>query len=138
MRHRECVAALLFAVILASCGTAGEDVPADLDIELSEWAVVMAGAPTAGEQVLAIHNEGVLQHELIIVATDDPEETLPTTNGIVDLGSLSGRMVGEVAELLPGEDVVVSLPLEAGTYIAFCNIPGHYPAGMHAPVVVAP
>ncbi len=38
--------------------------------------------------------------------------------------------LGEVAELEPGASGSLTLTMKPGTYILYCNIPGHYAAGM--------
>lgn len=38
--------------------------------------------------------------------------------------------LGEVAELDPGAKGALTLDLKPGTYVLFCNIPGHYQMGM--------
>ena len=38
--------------------------------------------------------------------------------------------LGEVADLDPGKSGEITLELKPGYYAMFCNIPGHYMAGM--------
>ena len=44
--------------------------------------------------------------------------------------------LGEVSELDPGKSGTLTLKLDPGTYMLFCNIPGHYMAGMWTTVTV--
>jgi uncharacterized cupredoxin-like copper-binding protein len=44
--------------------------------------------------------------------------------------------MGEVSELDPGKSGSLTLTLDAGTYMLFCNLPGHYMAGMWTFVTV--
>ncbi len=46
--------------------------------------------------------------------------------------------LGEIANLKPGQSDSLTLNLKAGTYMLFCNEPGHYNDGMYAKLVVAP
>jgi uncharacterized cupredoxin-like copper-binding protein len=38
--------------------------------------------------------------------------------------------LGEVSELEPGKTGALRLDLKPGNYLLFCNIPGHFMAGM--------
>jgi len=38
--------------------------------------------------------------------------------------------LGEVSELDPGQSGALTLTLKPGSYILYCNIPGHYVMGM--------
>lgn len=44
--------------------------------------------------------------------------------------------LGEVAELDPGAKGALTLDLKPGTYVLFCNIPGHYQMGMWTKLTV--
>lgn len=46
--------------------------------------------------------------------------------------------LGEISDLAPGKSGKLTLNLKAGTYVLFCNQPGHYKDGMVAKLVVAP
>jgi uncharacterized cupredoxin-like copper-binding protein len=46
--------------------------------------------------------------------------------------------LGEISDLAPGKTGKLTLNLKAGTYILFCNQPGHYKDGMVAKLIVAP
>ena len=40
-------------------------------------------------------------------------------------------MIGEVSETPPGKTGTTKLDLVPGDYVMFCNVPGHYAAGMY-------
>jgi uncharacterized cupredoxin-like copper-binding protein len=44
--------------------------------------------------------------------------------------------LGEVSELDPGQSGSLSMKLDPGTYMLFCNVPGHYMAGMWTTITV--
>jgi uncharacterized cupredoxin-like copper-binding protein len=47
------------------------------------------------------------------------------------------RRIGEISDLEPGHSGRVTLNLGPGTYVLFCNEPGHFHDGMIARIVVA-
>ena len=87
----------------------------------------------AGTVRLVLRNDGPVAHELIVVRglrhlplrsdglTVD-EDALPTNDEIEAVG--------------PGSVRRVRLHLARGRYQLFCNMAGHYLAGMHAELVV--
>jgi uncharacterized cupredoxin-like copper-binding protein len=69
-------------------------------------------------------------HEMVVSPVKSLKTPLPydkTGNKIIedDAGHL-----GEVAELEPGKKGELKLTLKPGSYILYCNIPGHYVLGM--------
>jgi uncharacterized cupredoxin-like copper-binding protein len=91
----------------------------------------------AGTGVLTIDapNVGDEPHELVVAKTDDDPAKLPTgSDGSVEEDSLD--VVGEVEEVDGGADGSVTLDLEPGDYAMFCNLPGHYAAGMYGSLTV--
>ncbi len=69
-------------------------------------------------------------HEMIVAPIPDENAQLPfvENEGRVD-EEASGDM-GEVSELDPGKSGALTLDLKPGLYALFCNVPGHYMAGM--------
>jgi uncharacterized cupredoxin-like copper-binding protein len=85
----------------------------------------------AGTVTFKVKNSsGAMIHEMVVARVADPE-SLPTydkATGRVDEEAVAS--LGEVPELEPGMSGSLSLELVPGTYILFCNLPGHYMAGM--------
>ena len=78
-----------------------------------------------------------LAHE-VVIARDDGAKPLP-------LDARRGRViesrlhrVGELADMVPGASRTLDLNLKPGTYVLFCNQPGHFQDGMSARLIVAP
>jgi len=77
-----------------------------------------------------VHNDGALRHELLIVLTQMSVDELPLEGELVDVTRIDGHLVTEFEELLPKSHVMVTVTVEPGPHVLFCNIVGHYSAGM--------
>ena len=126
----------LAALMVACSNDARVDIHT-VEVGLEEWGVHLSEAViTTPEVDLAVTNAGILQHEVVILRTDEPADGLRTVNGIIDLSGIDGTLVGEVADLSPGQHVDADIGLAPGRYVLFCNVPGHYDSGMHAVLTV--
>ena len=71
----------------------------------------------------------------MLAKTDDAPDQLPTSSdGSVDEAGLD--VPGEVEEVEGGAEGTVSLDLQPGNYVMFCNLPGHYSGGMYGSLTV--
>lgn len=69
-------------------------------------------------------------HELIITPAKTVDETLPYLNNENRIDEEHGAHLGEVSELEPGKSGSLTITMKPGFYVLYCNIPGHYMAGM--------
>jgi uncharacterized cupredoxin-like copper-binding protein len=91
----------------------------------------------AGSVTISAPNTGQLVHELVLAKTDADPSKLPTTSdGSVDEAKLesAGRDAGEIADVTPGGTKKGTFKLTPGKYVMFCNVPGHYAAGMYGTI----
>ena len=113
--------------------------------ERNEPIVLLAGQ----RYEIVFANVGMMEHEVLIGRDVVVEDGIPDGYEVNLLDAIEVDVVGEgwevgtsgfvEVELEPGETVVLhfTLPDEAiGTWEIGCFIPGHYQAGMLAPVVV--
>jgi uncharacterized cupredoxin-like copper-binding protein len=118
------------AAAAPATGTASPVTPGSVNVKLGEMFVrpdVTQGA--AGKVTFHVQNTGKLIHEMIVGR--------PPIKGPLASGKMSeATSVGEVAELKPGTAGSVKLSLKPGTYILYCNIPGHFAAGQHVAFTV--
>jgi uncharacterized cupredoxin-like copper-binding protein len=75
-------------------------------------------------------------HEMILIKLSDPGKPLPYLPADSRVDEEAAGHLGEVAELDPGKSGTLTMTLDPGTYMLFCNIPGHYMAGMWTTVTV--
>lgn len=71
-----------------------------------------------------------LVHEVLIARITDEDQLLPfdQSRNKVDVESL--QTLGSVSEIDPNKTASLTLDLKPGKYILYCNIAGHYMAGM--------
>ncbi|MER9657375.1 hypothetical protein NKJ26_28570 [Mesorhizobium sp. M0152] len=88
----------------------------------------------AGEITFEVLNSSKdTTHEMIITRLRDLSRPFPynSSESRVDENKMPG-ILGEVSELDPNKTAVLRLDLKPGTYLLFCNIPGHFTSGMWA------
>ncbi len=75
-------------------------------------------------------------HEVIIVPVTDENQVLPfdESRNKVDTDSL--QTLGSVNEIEPNKTASLTINLSPGKYLLYCNIAGHYMAGMWTVVTV--
>jgi uncharacterized cupredoxin-like copper-binding protein len=88
----------------------------------------------AGSVTVSAPNIGQVEHELVLFRTDADPASLPVAGGEVDEAALENQgaeNAGEIEEVAPGQTKDATLDLAAGSYVMFCNLPGHYAQGMY-------
>jgi uncharacterized cupredoxin-like copper-binding protein len=86
----------------------------------------------AGEVTFEVLNSSAdTIHEFIVARLKDATTPLPYLAGEFKVDEdKAGSHLGEVSELDPGKTGALRLDLKSGTYLFYCDIPGHYMAGM--------
>ena len=130
-------AAVLACIVLAHMAQAGQVETVTLWSKDGEMHIKAAQADLkAGEVTFKVTNrpDSSMQHEMIVVRLT-PEQahhlvSLPYDDraGRVDENKIDS--LGEVPELEPGKSGSLTVTLAPGAYMLFCNIAGHYRAGM--------
>jgi hypothetical protein len=89
----------------------------------------------AGEVNLSVTNRGPDAHELIVVRKDARQLPIRSDGLTINEEKIASD---EAGGLEPADPSVrrIKLHLRPGTYVLFCNMAGHYKAGMHRTVVV--
>ena len=113
----------------AATEASGEAAETTVKATLSEFAIALDSATVpAGEVTFEAENPGALPHELVVVRSDAAPDALPVDGAQVDESGLD--IVGRIAEFAAGSTEAGTFTLDAGTYILFCNVAGHYQGGM--------
>lgn len=155
------IAALVMAVAMASpsqaAGTVinvslwdkGTDVPMATDLgfpapgkDLSNASMGIAVSQEtvkAGEITFEVLNSSAdAIHEMIIARLKDLTQVFPYNNNESTVEEDRLETLGEVSELDPAGRGALRLDLKPGNYLLFCNIPGHFMAGMWTIFTVTP
>ena len=69
-------------------------------------------------------------HEMIVAKLPDMKKPLPYIADEERVDEDRAGDLGEVSELDPGKSGALRIEMSPGTYILYCNVPGHYMAGM--------
>ncbi|MFB6075276.1 MAG: hypothetical protein ABEJ89_09705 [Haloarculaceae archaeon] len=100
----------------------------DYDIALSRTAL------SAGSVTFDITNEAEQVHEFVVFATDRDADDLPMAEGEneVEEDADSITLVDEAEDIEGGASATLTADFDPGSYVAVCNLPGHYELGMRA------
>jgi uncharacterized cupredoxin-like copper-binding protein len=117
----------------ASAATAsGAKLGHTVDASLNEWSITTkAPEVKAGKVTISATNDGAAPHELVVLKTDKPADSLGNGSRVSEKDS-----VGEVSDVKPGKSGKTTLDLKPGKYVLICNLPGHYMQGMKASLTV--
>ncbi len=156
------LASLMFAFALASCGGDDSDESAEpaaseeaageegeggaevaaseadttVDATLGEYFIKLdADSASAGNIQFKVSNDGKLEHEFVVIATDTPAADLPLEGTDVDEAA-AGEVPGEIGSVEAGATEEITLSLDASKYALICNLPGHYKAGQYTEFTV--
>jgi uncharacterized cupredoxin-like copper-binding protein len=100
-----------------------------------DFAIALdATSATAGEVTFNITNDGPSVHEFVVVQSDLAPDALPVKDNEVEEDTLDA--IGEQEDIAPSTSTDLSLTLDPGSYVVFCNITGHYEQGMYAGLTV--
>jgi uncharacterized cupredoxin-like copper-binding protein len=127
------------ALLLAGCGGAGAPRASGTVVRISEGdfhigvnrTVVPAGAVT-----LRIHNFGPDEHELIVAPQRPDGLPLRADGFTVDEEAIQNSEPGSINPQQPDHTELLNVVLKPGRYVLFCNMEGHFMAGMHRVLVV--
>lgn len=150
------MAVVMLGVLAVACGDDDDDdgggngdgdtAGTTVDATLSEFVIEADPASVpAGEVTFKAANEGSEEHEMVIAKTNLAPDKLPTKDdGSADEEGAGVDAIDEIAEFAAGATEELTVTLEPGKYVLFCNIvtedagktESHYEEGMHAAFTV--
>ncbi len=77
-----------------------------------------------------------LVHEVLISRITDENQLLPFDQGRNKVDTESLQTLGSLSEIDPNKTASLTLDLKPGKYLLFCNVAGHYMAGMWAVIEI--
>jgi uncharacterized cupredoxin-like copper-binding protein len=100
-----------------------------------DFAISLAQSSVpSGDVTFNISNEGPSAHEFVVVESDLAPDALPVKDDEVEEDTLDS--IGEQEDIAPNTTTDLTLTLDPGSYVVFCNITGHYEQGMYAGLTV--
>lgn len=111
----------------------GEDADQMMSVKLD------ASTIKAGPVTFDVTNDAATaMHEMVLVPVKAPGAPLPLTKAKHRVNERGLHSLGEVSDLQPGQHGTLKVRLKPGASEVFCNIKGHYEAGMVASLTVTP
>lgn len=113
----------------------------DVAVTLAQWSVQPATTTiSAGTVNFDVTNQGTKEHEFVVFQTDTLAADIPIVSFEGEKDRINedagGTNLGETGDLDPGSSKTLSLGLQPGHYVFFCNLPKHYALGMRIDVTV--
>jgi uncharacterized cupredoxin-like copper-binding protein len=127
------------SMLLPGCGgkTRSEASARALPVSEGDFHLQAPATLRAGTYTFHVDNHGPTYHELIIAPTTTGSLPLRKDGLTVDEEALERREPGSLEPAGPGAVRNLTVTLKPGRYVFFCNMEGHYMAGMHAEVDVS-
>ena len=132
---------LAVAAVVVACSTPNHPraVPPTVRVTLENFKIDAPAQIKAGPVRFLAIGIGPSMHELNIVRSGLPVDGLPVAlNGTVDDQKAHADFdhLGEVEGIDIGQHKSMTLDLQPGRYVLYCNMDGHYLAGMTAQLTV--
>jgi hypothetical protein len=126
------------ALALSGCGSSSASATPEHAVTVDERDFKIRAPATLhhGTVTLRVRNEGPDHHELIVVPGTRAALPLRDDGLTVDEEALEASEAGALEPDEPGSVRDLTVQLKPGRYVFFCNMEGHFMAGMHAEVVV--
>ena len=137
------IAVLGFSLLMSALGSglavASRTVHVDLGETVDGHMTVTSNVDKvkSGKVTFNVVNDSKnLEHEFLVAQLNSSLKNVPfdKSKDIVEESDL--KNVRELGDLGPGKSGDMTLDLKPGKYLLFCNIPGHYEAGMHEVLTV--
>lgn len=141
------VAASFIAVSIVGCSAAPAATPTPAGPQVINVSMTTYGFKFTPDKIkpgqvkFVVKNDATdLKHEIQLVKTNLAVDKLPmNSDGTqVDETTKDYTRLGNVEDVEPGKSGEMTVTLEAGRYVYFCNTPTHYMLKMYGEFTVAP
>ncbi len=109
-------------------------------MDMSKAPMSIKAQPTVvpqGKVVFKVTNASkTVIHEMLLAPYAGSNKALPYVDKENRADEENTHDLGEVSELDPGKSGELTVTMKPGTYILFCNVPGHLGAGMWTTITV--
>ena len=138
--HRLAAIALAVAFLCSSAATvpagrAGTSVTR-VSVTEKDFRIAAPRSAPAGELLLTVANKGPDNHELVIVRKTGARLPFRSDGLTVDEDALDAVRQPSLEPGAPSSVRMLRLRLRPGRYVLFCNMSGHFLAGMRTELVV--
>jgi uncharacterized cupredoxin-like copper-binding protein len=125
---------VIILVALSTLSACGGIAQGTVNVELNAFSITMPSKIKAGQITFHVTNIDTADtHSFIIIKTDLAPGSLPLdSSNNVDLTAQGLTRVDGIAQLAPSAVQDLTVNLHPGNYVAICDLPGHYQAGMYA------
>ena len=82
------------------------------------------------------NNSKTVIHEMLLAPIANANAALPYIDKENRADEENTHDLGEVSELDPGKGGELTVDMKPGSYVLFCNVPGHLGAGMWTTIIV--
>jgi hypothetical protein len=131
------LAAATVAVLAACTQAPSEPTGPVFPVTLKDfWTETQTSTSPSGLVTFRVTNEGKATHEFVVVRTDLPADRLPLGPDGLRVSEDAVDPLDELAAVPAGQTLELTLPLDPGAYVIFCNLEGHYLSGMRDPLLV--
>lgn len=110
----------------------------DADMGMATMGITtdMATVPAGEITFTATNDSEATIHEMLISPVPADGGMLPYDQAAYRVEEESAMSLGEVSELEPGDTGALTITLDPGQYVLYCNVPGHYEMGMWTLITV--
>ncbi len=145
MNRRRAMTALAGAAVVVLCAVVlwprAAGIPAGISVRLANFSIDAPATIRAGTMTFVAFGDGPSMHELNIAETSLDASKLPTLpDGTIDDQSdrPDFHHIAEAEGIDIGDHASLRVTLPPGRYVMYCNMEGHYQAGMVKAFEVTP
>lgn len=109
---------------------------ADFSMAMMGITVDTATVPAGTITFEVVNDSKDIAHEMIVAPVKEGEQELPYLKDENRVDEENSGDLGEVAELDVGKGGSLTVDMVPGTYIVYCNVPGHYMGAMWTKITV--